>query len=70
MSGTNIHSFPNTLEQILGFKMDCPRCRAWNLSFKDIKQKINIQCEKCGLELVINIESLVKYTGNILSLSF
>ena len=68
--GTNMQTIPNSLEQILGFKMDCPRCRAWNLGFKSSKQRIDIRCKQCGLELVISIESLVNYTGNILSLNY
>ena len=69
MSGTKIHNPPNNLEQILGFKMDCPRCRAWDLFFKSFNQTINIRCKQCGLELIINIESLVDYTGITLSLN-
>ncbi len=61
MSGTKIHNPPNNLEQILGFKMDCPRCRAWDLFFRSCNRTVNIRCKQCGLELIINIESLVKY---------
>ena len=70
MSGTKLYNSPNALEQILGFKMDCPRCRAWDLFFKSCNQTINVKCKQCGLELMINTESLVKYSGNILSLNY
>lgn len=70
MSGTKLYNSPNALEQILGFKMDCPRCRAWELYFKSCNQVINVKCKQCGLELMINTESLVKYSGNILSLNY
>ena len=70
MSSTKIQKYPKSLEQMLGFKMDCPRCRAWELYFKSCNQAINVKCKQCGLELMINTESLVKYTGNNLSLNF
>ncbi|MHA1207599.1 MAG: hypothetical protein ACTSSO_08545, partial [Candidatus Hodarchaeales archaeon] len=62
MAGIILRNTSNNLEQILGFKMDCPRCRAWNLVFKSNNKTIRIRCEQCGLELVINTESLVKYS--------
>ena len=70
MSSTKIQKYPKSLEQMLGFKMDCPRCRAWNLSFINGNQIIDIRCEQCGLDLRIKTESLVNYTGNNLSLNF
>ena len=70
MSEIKIRNPLSNLEHIIGFKMDCPRCRAWDLFFKPFNQTVKIRCEQCGLELVINIESLVNYSGNILPLNF
>ena len=70
MTGIVLRNTSNILEQMLGFKMDCPRCRAWNLVFKLGNQNIRIRCEQCGLELVINTESLVNYAGSILPLNY
>ncbi len=70
MSSTKIQKYLNSLEQILGFKMDCPRCRAWNLSFTPGNQIIDIRCKQCGLDLRIKTESLINYQGNNLSLNF
>ena len=69
MSGMKLYNSPNALEQILGFKMDCPRCRAWDLFFYEIDKTISIKCKQCGIELIVNKRSLVKYSGNILSLN-
>jgi ribosomal protein S27E len=70
MAGIELWNTSNNLEQKLGFKMDCPRCRAWNLVFRPSNQNIRIRCEQCGLELIINTESLVNYTGSILPLNY
>ena len=51
------------LEELLGFLLDCPRCRAWNLRYQTEKQMIHINCRRCGLELSISKRSLVYYTG-------
>ncbi len=49
------------LEKILGFSLECPRCRSWNLWFKTPPQAIHISCQQCGLTLTISKESLVHY---------
>ena len=51
------------LEQLLGFLMDCPRCRAWNLWYQTETQMILIKCQHCGLEISLNRQSLVNYRG-------
>ncbi|MHA1940794.1 MAG: hypothetical protein ACW97P_03610 [Candidatus Hodarchaeales archaeon] len=50
------------LERLLGFILDCPRCRAWNLIHYYAKKQVNIKCSQCGLELSIPIRSLVHYS--------
>lgn len=67
MAQINTFNTPNALEQKLGFKMDCPRCRAWDLRFNSDKITVNINCRQCGLELSVGTNSLVNYSGNILS---
>lgn len=52
-----------TVEQLLGFLADCPRCRAWNLWYQLDTQLIHIKCQFCGLEFSIYKQSLVNYTG-------
>ncbi|MHA2289254.1 MAG: hypothetical protein ACXABG_10770 [Promethearchaeota archaeon] len=47
------------LEKALGFSLECPRCRSWNLYFRVIPQAINIRCQLCELKLTIYKKSLV-----------
>ena len=64
MIRTNTWNSPNSLEQLLGFKLDCPRCRARNPKYVVVDGIITIKCQHCGLELLIKIKSLVNYTGD------
>ena len=47
------------LEKILGFIIECPRCRSWDLSFQNLPRDLSVKCKRCGLEIVVNKKSLI-----------
>lgn len=49
------------LERILGFKVDCPRCRPWQIFYKNSQKTVLLKCSNCGLEREMTNQKLEEY---------